>query len=773
MNPLSDREKTEATLAEMAVTQVSDKLPSLFDHYVGFELAEVNEDGTKAAGMLGFSIRGVEIYLPVIFLNGRIKGTEVMNLAFNDQYVSATRQWVDYIVSKSHQSMGEPGDMLRGVRGASPSLRIFQTPGYGIGGSKMASFADLAAGEDEGGDLDVPTFLKRAGEGVWRAFAEFALKEPKVAAAMFEFYGPKALHISDFDKDISVSKYASDMIDVAVEKTSTEDVKFVESIDDPKAKALPAKSKGDLAITGIAVIDSRPDKEKSIVLEEKHRVRVTNPSQTGVYEMLTQGALDPVKVIIGVTPFLIEAPSSPAPGCVILNASSTSNTGLWHYNPTGNHADPRRPVVIAESDLGDNDKFEKEVKSRGSKLSSVQVHKTYVLVDPDSRRISMPFTVINRVKSAFQATSDWGKSWIDAANVQNEMFPRATKQPIVHKEEGLRNASDKMPTTVPDSVWVELSGAETGRIFLDGDRLMVPENARVIEVVDNNICCVNPSATYEENSIIPAVAEEVSSAIRLADGSIKKAGLVERLAIGKEGGGDLKVSWRGKTLSLKTASAIKVLVGRVGLSDLQARDLVARANEYESIFEAVASGKTAAAIDIPWPETDILVGETTYSGTPEVGPQQYSMRGDFDGYVDPSQDQFDPDIANYSAIQRSIAGGSGDIISRAAESGIKQVFDMSIVSSLMRGGRIETQMEEDYLPAISKGLDRASRVLLRFYWSNSEFSEVYGSEDIAEFEDILLSLIKTTGKVVLFLTQKAGSAQVNKSDVGALSEISG
>jgi hypothetical protein len=724
--------------------------------------------------MLGFSVRGVEIYLPVIFLNGRIKGTEVMNLAFNDQYVSATRQWVDYIVSKSHQSMGEPGDMVRGNRGASPSLRIFQTPGYGIGGSKMASFADLATGEDEGGDLDVPTFLKRAGAGVWRAFTEFALKEPKVAAAMFEFYGPKALHISDFDKGISVSKYASDMIDVAVEQTSTEEVKFVESIDDPKAKALPVKSKGDLAITGIAVIDSRPDKEKSIVLEEKHRVRVTNPSQTGVYEMLTQGALDPVKVIIGVTPFLIEAPSSPAPGCVILNASSTSNTGLWHYNPTGNHADPRRPVVIAESDLGDNDKFEKEVKSRGSKLSSVQVHKTYVLVDPDSRRISMPFTVINKVKSAFQATSDWGKSWMDAANVQNEMFPRATKQPRVHKEEGLRNASDKMPTTVPDSVWVELSGAETGRIFLDGDRLMVPDNARVIEVVDNNMCCVgSPSGTYEESSIIPAVAEEVSSAIRLADGSIKKAGLVERLAIGKEGGGDLKVSWRGKTLSLKTASAIKVLVGRVGLSDLQARDLVARANEYESISEAVASGKTAAAIDIPWPETDTLVGETTYSGTPEVGPQQYSMRGDFDGYVDPSQDQFDPDIANYSAIQRSIAGGSGDIISRAAESGIKQVFDMSIVSSLMRGGRIETQMEEDYLPAISKGLDRASRVLLRFYWSNSEFSEVYGSEDIAEFEDILLSLIKTTGKVVLFLTQKAGSAQINKSDVGALSEISG
>jgi hypothetical protein len=57
------------------------------------------------------------------------------------------------------------------------------------------------------------------------------------------------------------------------------------------------------------------------------------------------------------------------------------------------------------------------------------------------------------------------------------------------------------------------------------------------------------------------------------------------------------------------------------------------------------------------------------------------------------------------------------------------------------------------------------RLLLLFYWHNSEFAEEYGIDEMADFEDLLLSTIKSTSKVVLFLKQRAVESSTGQTDV--------
>jgi len=50
----------------------------LLDYEVGFQLMDRNDDNTKAVGVFGFKIGSQWLYCPVFFLNGDLKGTELL-----------------------------------------------------------------------------------------------------------------------------------------------------------------------------------------------------------------------------------------------------------------------------------------------------------------------------------------------------------------------------------------------------------------------------------------------------------------------------------------------------------------------------------------------------------------------------------------------------------------------------------------------------------------------------------------------------------------------
>jgi len=105
-----------------------------------------------------------------------------------------------------------------------------------------------------------------------------------------------------------------------------------------------------------------------------------------------------------------------------------------------------------------------------------------------------------------------------------------------------------------------------------------------------------------------------------------------------------------------------------------------------------------------------------------------------------------------------------DFLQRASDSNSRQVFDPAMIGVMVRTSRSQA-IVADYIPELVDNLDRMCRLILLFYWHNAEFADEYGIDEMADFEDLILSTIKSTSKVVLFLKQKAVESSTGQTDV--------
>ena len=97
----------EQSFASLAHAYIADKAPGLLDFMVGFQLVDRNEDNTKAIGIFGFQLDKEWLYAPVFFLNGDLKGHELLYLKGQDKFVPMKENWVNYLIGKRPHILGE------------------------------------------------------------------------------------------------------------------------------------------------------------------------------------------------------------------------------------------------------------------------------------------------------------------------------------------------------------------------------------------------------------------------------------------------------------------------------------------------------------------------------------------------------------------------------------------------------------------------------------------------------------------------------------------
>lgn len=160
----------------------------------------------------------------------------------------------------------------------------------------------------------------------------------------------------------------------------------------------------------------------------------------------------------------------------------------------------------------------------------------------------------------------------------------------------------------------------------------------------------------------------------------------------------------------------------------------------------------------PFPEdtTDLGMNELGFREQQKQVTREEQQMTDMS---DPTQDWRNMDEANWDKIQKRDI----DFLLRAGNSGSKPVFDSAMIGTLLRTNRSSNQISQ-YLPDLVNAMDVKCRLLLLFYWHNKDFSEAYGSDELAEFEDVLLNSIKVDGQLVLFLKQRAGESSSTKID---------
>lgn len=121
----------EQAFASLAYTYIKDKAPRLLDFLVGFQLVDRNDDNTKAIGIFGFNIGKTWVYAPVFFLNGDLKGHELLYLKEQDMFVPMKENWVNYVISKKPHVLGNSvRGTMQGLNIQNPDIRSLSIPPY-------------------------------------------------------------------------------------------------------------------------------------------------------------------------------------------------------------------------------------------------------------------------------------------------------------------------------------------------------------------------------------------------------------------------------------------------------------------------------------------------------------------------------------------------------------------------------------------------------------------------------------------------------------------
>jgi hypothetical protein len=202
----------EQSFSNLAHAFIKDKAPSLLDYEVGFQLMDRNEDNTKAVAIFGFKVGKQWLYTPIFFLNGDIKGTELLYIKDQDQFVPLKENWLNYILQRKPAVMGKNTDRnLQALGVLSPDLQAFSRPpakfasagGMEAGEAAFAYFATTNPLNDKKySDVrDLPQFLKEAGKEVIVSLVKGMMAYPQAAEAVDAVYG-----LAEIKRAASVAK---------------------------------------------------------------------------------------------------------------------------------------------------------------------------------------------------------------------------------------------------------------------------------------------------------------------------------------------------------------------------------------------------------------------------------------------------------------------------------------------------------------------------------------------------------------------------------------
>lgn len=728
----------EGALSDLAITELSDRLPGLFEYLLGFELIYSNApENTRAAGVLGFDISGQRLLIPVLFLNGRIKGMEILYLADTDTFVSATPQWVEYLTSQNSGLIGQSAPEGHDV-GSVPSaaLRIFNRPPQV---TKTAGFEqaehfveNLADVQKVAAFMTEPARLPDALVKVGKKAAHNFLKDvsenfPQVFEKMAEFYGMEAL-MPEFPADEpAAQKVASAPAEKKLAFVTLSDLQKNPADYDQETKLAVMKD-------GIAIFDKRAADETSDFYEDDYASHFQAPHESGFFSMFNfKGAL--VDVLIAHNPFNPLNPRESSSEPMIINRKS----GVYFKPRVGDE------VLVRPLKDGDSDEFEKFHKGL-SEVSSAKPNSVYVLVGSD-RRISTPFSISNKTVNGDKTTLKIQTSF--DFNFSKDSNPWAVCS--MSSYEG--------------HIQVVKDGREQVRLV--DSLILLSDGWKIFKLDDDSIynaagaCCIDDSASYEKRREAREKREADKDNLRPASqgmivDSVLAAGISEIEVTKKEAEYIVRHNGRTSYPFSKTA-ALRTLTGVLGLPLAASEKLV----NIDSVSGVSAGYCKIASIysGMPFPEMENQGGvnelgvmeENSVHQAEEVPMNNPQNPGDFDQ----SQD-------GYSRIRKQ----DMDFLMKASESGAKNVFDPAMIGILLKTNRTQVQLD-DWIPDSTGALDKLCRTLILFYWKNTDFSESYGNDELAEFEDILLNTIKSLGSIILFLKQRSSDPADTKIDAFA------
>lgn len=751
--PMTDSQSEQAFF-DIANTHIEDKAPQLVRHMIGFQILDKDEDETRVAGAFGFRVGAREMYVPVFFLGGELKGYELLYQKDEDAFVPLEEGWIDFLLSKKPYTMGGSStypeqEMTR----HQPDLQALYTSPQRY--TKYSSEALLKDMRDKSAPdyehLDLRKIAEAAGALRFSRLCEDIAADEQLASAVCRFYPPEQL------RKIAEHVYTKQDEQFAVTEGDAphyHTVTMINSHDDPMVAFLEEGQRERLVRDGMLLVDDRDDKDKSVMVSSRFPASYANPNESGLFDVLTVGGKFQKRVILN-------RPRSVGHGNVKFVLVIDPESGKF--------------VNVRPRDVWTQCGHEQEWKKWFDGLSdtgSVEVGGTYVLLNHIGES-TIAFKVLKKMEGE-SGTSLWirpitdGPANISRTEDQDEWLDR---YPYRHQPAyETRGDTHAMPMPCCSGHGDDVYEGEwkgSPRILLvdrPGNGAFQLGTAFVIHNGWKAFKLQREDRLDTESD--PATALDIYAKLEKLASSMKI----------HHDGNEVRITTRmGTTESLSPRGAVVHLVTVHGLGEKEAAEAIQESAKDRQIrtFIQYAAG---------YPMTKVAQGgiASPYY-TPAIPPRPTS----YDSQVGVDQVFADsrlvPLIGTTPRMTRSdqnaLRAPDGWLrrddyqnIVNAGQTGRKEFMDTAILGAMVRSMGA-TESIDKFLPDLARALDRVGRIIFAFYWHADRFIDRYGSDEMPELEDSLKNVFTGLGDLVLYLKQRAVEPTASSGDIN-LDDIS-
>lgn len=776
----------EQALSSLGYAFLKDKAPRLIDFIVGFQLIERNEDNTKACGVFGFKVGDMWLYVPLFFLNGDLKGHELLYVKKQNMFVPLKENWVNHLIARRPHTMGKPSPYTaHQLGGMQPNVRRFSELSSAL--SKYGSlavddwakpFLPLACAmatkkasvfyPGRSGTLNFAAVVEQPNQAALAPFnfdlrekladvrllkAAYALARsyPAIKHGFDRFYGPTFFRDVAEDcraKENSLFKTSESYIVPPKKKKSPFLIPEPEKRDKNAELEIHALDvSDDVAVTvnkpdltdaerekllhdTVLIKDKRDPHATSMVYNTQVAVELMNPGETGLHTVLEQPGEFSEMIVI----------TAPHSGrgrenfCVVVRKSAPKNWKNLH-----------RTNLWVKANDNDKTAWAKYVDGLSDR-QSLSKGGTYLLVHANGSGTC-----------AFEVVEDYGDG-LYSVNWKDYLSWR-DRPALPHTDYKTDSLSDC------NSFRARLrfnKNAGSGLRSVNGE-LIVPESYKVIKLKDppkpkkersHTLSCFeigfdgDSEAGSDEQPIKPGNLADIQVMLR------KEASAVEIF----DHGPTVRIVSPLGTQHLNKTAALISLVRDHGLREGPARLMLQKAAErtlhrktaeflvkYAYGYGPNVSGLEGGPNAPPYPPPEYGVEPVGHESVQSIYPQEevYPVPELDSGLTDPSiYDPFYmPDPQTTQVAQQ------------AALSGQKEVFDTSMFSGILKSVG-QAELVDKRLGDIMKALDAYGNLLMAFYWHQEDFKNRYGADELPELEDGLRNTFQAIGDSALTLLEK-------------------
>lgn len=277
---LADDATFEQNFFQLAFAYIRDKIPNLLDYMLGFEVVNKNDDGTQAVGLFKFDVSGRQLFVPVFYKNGELKGAELLYNHNQDTFVPNKENWVDTLLNSRPEELGLPSglsraDVMTGMQSGLDLSKIYNpTMNTKLSMDRMQQL-------NEKFDWTLPSFLKQADCKFADMYTRTLMQHPELHKVASEAYGEELYEALKSCKE-SAHVYQLD----------NDKVPEVEVVDShspqPALASLTDKEKKELIEEGVVLRDNR-SKGPKIPYKIQRPMKLNAVEGASEYDLLLKG----------------------------------------------------------------------------------------------------------------------------------------------------------------------------------------------------------------------------------------------------------------------------------------------------------------------------------------------------------------------------------------------------------------------------------------------------------------------------------------------------